>query len=148
MTSYRFSTDVLQILHSRTKVKGSRGIASVICNLALDGGEELQGTHWIGGWVWTFRRRKSILPDWESNPGTSSPFIYISIQRDATRRSVYSLFHCNLLIYSTCFGCHLHPSAGVQETVVVDHWYKLYCKVQGLQIVSKVLLGRWPAHCS
>ena len=57
MTNYRFSTDVLQILH-RTKVKckavpshaikayrRSRGIASVIRNLALDAGEELQGTH-------------------------------------------------------------------------------------------------------
>jgi hypothetical protein len=52
--------------------------------------------------------------------------VYISIQRDATKRSIYSLFHCNLLIYSTCFGCHLHPSSGVQGTVVVDRWYKLY----------------------
>jgi hypothetical protein len=51
--------------------------------------------------------------------------IDISIQRDETMRSIYSLFHCNLLIYSTCFGWHLHPSSGIQETVVVDHWCKL-----------------------
>jgi hypothetical protein len=32
----------------------------------------------------------------------------------------------SLQIYSICFGCHLHPSSGVQETVVVGHWYKSY----------------------
>jgi hypothetical protein len=45
-------------------------------------------------------------------------YIYISIQRDATMHSIHSSFHCN--IYSTCFGCNLQPSSGVQETVVVD----------------------------
>ena len=81
VTNYRFNTDVLQILH-RTKVKGkavpshaivayrggSRTIAYVIRNLALDGGEELQGTHWKGGWIWTFRRRKNFCPTGNRTP--------------------------------------------------------------------------------
>jgi hypothetical protein len=29
------------------------------------------------------------------------------------------IFFISLQIYSTCFGCHLHPSLGVQETVVI-----------------------------
>jgi hypothetical protein len=53
------------------------------------------------------------------------------------------IFFISLQIYSTCFGCHLHPSSGVQETVVVDHWYKSYCKVQGLQIVKTKSFRGW-----
>jgi hypothetical protein len=48
--------------------------------------------------------------------GDRVKYIYIiNIQRDATISSLYFI----LLQYpSTCFGCLLHPSSGVHETVV------------------------------
>jgi hypothetical protein len=42
-------------------------------------------------------------------------YIYYNIQRDATMSSQYFIL---LHYHSTCFGCPLHPSSGVQETVV------------------------------
>jgi hypothetical protein len=41
--------------------------------------------------------------------------------------TVYILYFTAHLLYS--FGCHLHPSSGEQETVVVDHWYKSYVTI-------------------
>jgi hypothetical protein len=54
-------------------------------------------------------------------------YIYIYIYRCPTRfNNAQYIFFISLLNYSTCFGCILHPSSEVQETVVVDHWYKSY----------------------
>jgi hypothetical protein len=41
--------------------------------------------------------------------------LYYEVQRDATMSSQYFI---SLQYYSTFFGCSLHPSSGVQETVV------------------------------
>jgi hypothetical protein len=52
-------------------------------------------------------------------------FIYIYIYKCPTRcNTAQYIFFISLQNYSTCFGCLLHPSSGVQETVVADHWYK------------------------
>jgi hypothetical protein len=40
---------------------------------------------------------------------------YFNVQRDATMSSQYFIL---LQYFSTCFGFPLHPSSGVQETVV------------------------------
>jgi hypothetical protein len=42
-------------------------------------------------------------------------YIYSNVQQDATMSSQYFIL---LQYHSTCFECPLHPSSGVQETVV------------------------------
>jgi hypothetical protein len=57
-------------------------------------------------------------------------YIYIYIYKYPTRcYNAQCIFFILLQIYSTCFGCHLHPSSGVQETVVIHHWYKSYVTI-------------------
>ena len=44
---------------------------------------------------------------------TSAFAIFIIVQRDATRSSLFIIMQ----VHSTCFGCQPHPSSGVHKTV-------------------------------
>jgi hypothetical protein len=54
--------------------------------------------------------------------------LYYNIQRDATVSSQYFI---SLQYYSACFGCSLHPSSGVQETVVTATGMVIYPRELG-----------------
>ena len=66
--------------------------------------------------------------------------VHHNIFYEITNRCSYMqsiLFHCQ--VHSTCFGCLLHPSSGVQFlNCIYSHWYKP-------QYRPSYLLPAWPA---
>jgi hypothetical protein len=56
--------------------------------------------------------------------------IYIHTHKSPRCNNAQYIFLTSLQVYPICFGCHLHPSSGIQKTVRVDHWYKSYCEIQ------------------
>jgi len=56
--------------------------------------------------------------------------ILIIVQRDATQSSLFII----LQVYSTCFGCQKHPSAGVHKTVTTASGTgHIFCAATSLQ---------------
>jgi hypothetical protein len=59
--------------------------------------------------------------------------LYIHIYKSPRRcNNAQYIFFISLQNYSTCFLCLLHPLSAVQETVVIDHWYRSYVMVHNL----------------
>jgi hypothetical protein len=55
--------------------------------------------------------------------------MYVYMYQSRCNSAQY-IFFISLQIYSTCFGCHLHLSSGIQEAAVVGHWCKSYATMR------------------